>query len=42
MNPLHRTTAGARTSEDLVPEAHGYGYIAASEAAPVASSQTGA
>lgn len=40
MNPLHRTTAGARTSEDLVPEAHGYGYIASSEAAPAASSQT--
>lgn len=40
MNPLHRTTAGARTSEDLVPEAHGYGYIAASEVAPAASSQT--
>ncbi len=40
MNPLHRTTAGARTSEDLVPEAHGYGYIASSEAAPAAPSQT--
>lgn len=40
MNPLHRTTAGARTSEDLVPEAHGYGYIASSEVAPAASSQT--
>lgn len=40
MNPLHRTTAGARTSEDLVPEAHGYGYIAASEVAPAAPSQT--
>lgn len=40
MNPLHRTTAGARTPEDLVPEAHGYGYIAASEVAPTASSQT--
>lgn len=40
MNPLHRTTAGARTSEDLVPEAHGYGYIASSEAVPAASSQT--
>lgn len=40
MNPLHRTTAGARISEDLVPEAHGYGYIASSEAAPAASSQT--
>lgn len=40
MNPLHRTTAGARTSEDLVPEAHGYGYIASSEATPAAPSQT--
>lgn len=40
MNPLHRTTAGARTSEDLVPEAHGYGYIASSEVAPAAPSQT--
>ena len=41
MNPLHhRSTAGARTSEDLVPEAHGYGYIASSEAAPAAPSQT--
>lgn len=40
MIPLHRTTAGARTSEDLVPEAHGYGYIASSEAAPAAPSQT--
>lgn len=40
MNPLHRTTAGARTSEDLVPEAHGYGYIASSEAVPAAPSQT--
>ena len=40
MNPLHRTMAGARTSEDLVPEAHGYGYIASSEAAPAAPSQT--
>lgn len=40
MNPLHRTTAGARTSEGLVPEAHGYGYIASSEAAPAAPSQT--
>lgn len=40
MNPLHRTTAGARTSEDLVPEAHGYGYIASSEAAPAVPSQT--
>lgn len=40
MNPLHRTTAGARTSEDLVPEAHGYGYIASSEAVPAASSHT--
>lgn len=40
MNPLHRTTAGARTSEDLVPEAHGYGYITSSEATPAAPSQT--
>ena len=40
MNPLHRTTAGARTSEDLVPEAHGYGYITSSEVAPAAPSQT--
>lgn len=40
MNPLHRTMAGARTSEDLVPEAHGYGYIASSEVAPAAPSQT--
>lgn len=31
MNPLHRTTAGARTSEDLVPEAHGYGYVVVSD-----------
>lgn len=40
MNPLHRTTAGAPVASELVPEAHGYGYIASSEAAPVASSQT--
>ena len=33
MNPLHqRTTGGAPATSDLVPEAHGYGFIAASEA----------
>ena len=31
MNPLHRP---APQAEALVPEAHGYGYVAASEAAP--------
>lgn len=41
MNPLHqRTTGGAPAASELVPEAHGYGYIASSEAAPAASSQT--
>lgn len=41
MNPLHqRTTGGAPAVSELVPEAHGYGYIASSEAAPAASSQT--
>lgn len=41
MNPLHqRTTGGAPAVSELVPEAHGYGYIAASEAAPAAPSQT--
>lgn len=41
MNPLHqRTAGGAPAVSELVPEVHGYGYIAASEAAPVASSQT--
>lgn len=41
MNPLHqRTTGGAPAVSELVPEAHGYGYIAASEVAPAASSQT--
>lgn len=33
MNPLHqRTTGGAPAASELVPEAHGYGFIAASEA----------
>ena len=33
MNPLHqRTTGGAPATSELVPEAHGYGFIAASEA----------
>lgn len=33
MNPLHqRTTGGAPADSELVPEAHGYGFIAASEA----------
>lgn len=33
MNPLHqRTTGGATAASELVPEAHGYGFIAASEA----------
>lgn len=33
MNPLHqRTTGGAPAASDLVPEAHGYGFIVASEA----------
>lgn len=33
MNPLHqRTTGGAPAVSELVPEAHGYGFIAASEA----------
>lgn len=41
MNPLHqRTTGGAPAVSELVPEVHGYGYIASSEAAPAASSQT--
>ena len=41
MNPLHqRTTGGAPAASELVPEAHGYGYIASSEAAPAAPSQT--
>lgn len=41
MNPLHqRTTGGAPAVSELVPEAHGYGYIAASEVAPAAPSQT--
>lgn len=41
MNPLHqRTTGGAPAVSELVPEAHGYGYIAASEATPAAPSQT--
>lgn len=32
MNPLHqRTTGGAPAASELVPEAHGYGFIAASE-----------
>ena len=32
MNPLHqRTTGGAPAASGLVPEAHGYGFIAASE-----------
>lgn len=40
MNPLHqRTTGGAPAASELVPEAHGYGYIASSEAAPAAPSQ---
>lgn len=34
MNPLHQqhTTGGAPAASELVPEAHGYGFIAASEA----------
>ena len=34
MNPLHqqRTTGGAPAASELVPEAHGYGFISASEA----------
>lgn len=41
MNPLHqRTTGGAPAVSELVPEAHGYGYIASSEVAPAAPSQT--
>lgn len=33
MNPLHqRTTGGAPATSELVPEAHGYGFISASEA----------
>ena len=37
MNPLHqRTAGGAPAVSELVPEVHGYGYIAASEAAPAA------
>lgn len=33
MNPLHqRTTGGAPATSELVPEAHGYGFIATSEA----------
>ena len=33
MNPLHqRTTGGAPATSELVPEAHGYGFIDASEA----------
>lgn len=33
MNPLHqRTTGGAPAASELIPEAHGYGFIAASEA----------
>lgn len=32
MNPLHqRTTGGAPAASELVPEAHGYGFIVASE-----------
>lgn len=39
MNPLHqqRTTGGAPAASELVPEAHGYGFIAASEAPNVQS-----
>lgn len=32
MNPLHGTTGQPSTTEGLVPEAHGYGYVAPSEA----------
>lgn len=40
MNPLHqRTTGGAPAVSELVPEAHGYGYVASSEVAPAAPSQ---
>lgn len=31
MNPLHGTTGQPSTTEGLVPEAHGYGYVAPSE-----------
>lgn len=34
MNPLHGTTGQPSTTEGLVPEAHGYGYVAPSEAPP--------
>jgi hypothetical protein len=40
MNPLHqRTTGGAPAASELVPEAHGYGFIAASEATVNAQSE---
>lgn len=32
MNPLHGTTGQPSTTEGLVPEAHGYGYVAPSKA----------
>ena len=35
MNPLHGTTGQPSTTEGLVPEAHGYGYVAPSEAPAV-------
>lgn len=41
MNPLHqRTTGGAPAASELVPEAHGYGFIAASEATANVQSAT--
>ena len=41
MNPLHqRTTGGAPAASELVPEAHGYGFIDASEATANVQSAT--